>query len=84
MDAVLRLLGKNVPTLAIWESKGELVWLGSAEMSKWLTDLDDGLKEDLRSRMVSDMVKLSNNEEELLTNVDHVPVKTRAPLIFKS
>ena len=84
VDAVLRLLGKNVPTLAIWESKGELVWLGSADMSKWLTDLDDDLKEDLRSKLVSDMVKLSNNEEELLANVDHVPVKTRASLIFKS
>ena len=84
VTAILKMLHKNVPVLTFWEHKGELIHLGSSSMSKWFDDFEDVIKQDLRSRMVSDIVNLSNNTEELLVDHENVPDKVRASCLYKS
>ena len=84
VTAVMRLLKKNVPSLTFFEHKGELKFVGSHSMSKWFTDLNEDLKEDLRLRMVSDIVNLNDKGEGLLINTENVPEKVSATNLFKS
>ena len=81
---ILRLLGRNTPVLAFWQHNGELKKIGTKQMIEWFEELNDEAKERLESSMVSDMVRLSEKEEELLVNPENVSVKTQARAIFKS
>ena len=84
VTAVIKLMKKNVPSLTFFEFKGELKLVGSCSMSRWFKDLSEDLKEDLRLRMVSDIVNISDKGEELLINTENVPETVSATNLFKS
>ena len=84
VSAVMRLMDKNIPVLVFWEHKGHLKNLGSTAMSKWFADLEDNVKKDLRTQMVTDLQSLINGTEELLDQNENLPDKVKASCVYKS
>ena len=84
INAVLRLLDKNIPVLVFWQHNGELKKIGSKKMSDWYDSLESETRLALASEMVKDMIRLNDGEEDLISNPDDIPFQDRACALFKS
>ena len=83
ITGVLRLIKRKVPVLLIWQSKGKVMKVGSENVSKWYEDLEPDLKNDLRAKMVQDIVMMNNNSEEIIVNAESIPDGVKAKSVFK-
>ena len=84
ISALLRLIKRNVPALLIWSHKGTVKQVGSQCLSEWFNGLDDATLNNLRTKMVEDVINISEKQEDLLVDCDDVPDKVKASSVYKN
>ena len=82
ISVLLKLIQKNVPALLIWDHKGHVKHMGSKSLSDWLDGLDNQFLKNLQSRMVEDVINISDKTEQLVINPDDVPDHVRASSLY--
>ena len=82
ISALLKLIQKNVPALLIWDHKGHVKHMGSKSLSDWFDGLDNQLLKNLQSRMVEDVINISDKTEQLMINPEDVPDHVRASSLY--
>ena len=82
ISALLKLVQKNVPALLIWDHKGHVKHMGSMSLSQWFDELDEQEHKNLQSRMVEDVINISEKGEQLVINPDDVPDHIRASSLY--
>ena len=60
------MITKNVPMLVVFEHKGVLMHYGTKEMCGWFNDTGETMKDDVKNRMIADMVQLVDGSQKLV------------------
>ena len=63
ISALIKLIQKNVPALLIWDHKGHVKRMGSKSLSQWFDGLENQVRKNLQTRMVEDVVNISDKSE---------------------
>ena len=84
ISALLRLIQRNVPALVIWNHKGSVKHVGSQGLSEWFTSLDNLTQSNLRTKMVEDVINISEHGEELVVDCENVPDQVKASGVYKN
>lgn len=66
IEASVRLITKNVPLLVVFQHKGVLMHYGTKEMCGWFNDIGESMKDDLKNRMIADMVQLVDGSQKIV------------------